>query len=123
MMCRAIRLLVTLVLGLLMTPLVADAPAGTVRRIGVLGWGSPPSAAAREQSPFLRGLRELGWVEGENMAIESRYAEFRLDRLPDLAADLIRLEVEVIVMFGGPAARGKTGHQDHPHRDQCRQCG
>jgi putative ABC transport system substrate-binding protein len=105
MTCRRIRLLVTLVLGLLVVPLAADSPAGHVPRIGVLGWGAPPSAAAREQHPFLRGLRELGWVEGQNIAIESRWAEFSLDRLPDLAADLIRLKVEVIMTLGGPAAR------------------
>ena len=50
-----------------------------------------------------QGLRELGYVEEKNIVIESRYSEGRLDRLPALAADLVRLKVDVI-LSGGPAA-------------------
>ena len=50
-----------------------------------------------------QGLRDLGYVEGQNIAIESRYADGQLDRLPDLAAELVRLQVDVIVA-SGPAA-------------------
>ena len=55
---------------------------------------------------FTNALRELGWVEGQNIAVERRYAENRLERLPELAADLVRLNVEVIVAAGtlGPLA-------------------
>jgi putative ABC transport system substrate-binding protein len=56
------------------------------------------------QQAFRLGLRDLGWVEGKNISIEYRYAEGRRDRLPDLAADLVRLKVEVIVTSSGPAA-------------------
>jgi len=53
---------------------------------------------------FRQGLRELGWVEGQNIAIEYRFAEGRFDRLPDLAAELVRLKVDIIVAQPTPAA-------------------
>ena len=53
---------------------------------------------------FLQGLRELGWMEGQNIAIEYRFAEGRLDRLPDLAAELVRLKVDVILAASSPPA-------------------
>jgi putative tryptophan/tyrosine transport system substrate-binding protein len=64
--------------------------------IGVLG----DSAVQWQQSPFWPKPRELGWHEGDNIAIEGRYAEGKLDRLPDLAADLVRLGPDVIVTGG-----------------------
>ena len=70
----------------------AQAPP-TVRRIGLLS-GSSPSVTYQA---FRLGLRDLGWVEGKNLSIEYRHAEGRHDRLPDLAADLVRLKVDVIV--------------------------
>ena len=54
---------------------------------------------------FRQGLRELGYVEGKNIVIEPRYAEGKLDRLPELAADLVRLNVDVIVTSGPTATR------------------
>jgi putative ABC transport system substrate-binding protein len=73
----------------------AQAPA-KVRRIGLLSPFSPSDTALGHQA-FRQGLRDLGWVEGKNINIEYRYAEGRSDRLPDLAADLVRLKVDVIV--------------------------
>jgi putative ABC transport system substrate-binding protein len=67
-----------------------------VRRIGLLSAYSPSDEALWHQA-FRQGLRDHGWVEGKNISIEYRYAEGRLDRLPDLAADLVRLKVDVIV--------------------------
>ena len=67
--------------------------------IGYLNGGSPeanPNLAA-----FHQGLRETGWVEGRNVAIEYRWAEFRYDRLPALAADLVGRKVDVIAACGG----------------------
>jgi putative tryptophan/tyrosine transport system substrate-binding protein len=60
----------------------------------------PPSAVSDRIEALRRGLRELGYVEGKNIVIESRYAEGKLDRLPALAAELVRLKVDVIVTSG-----------------------
>jgi putative ABC transport system substrate-binding protein len=101
-----IGLIVTFGIGLLLTPLVVAAQKpGKVPRIGVLVFGSPPSKAGRQRSPFLQELRTLGWVEGQNIVIERRYAAFSLEKLPDLVAELIRLKVDVIVAVGGASAR------------------
>jgi len=106
MWCSTVGCLVTLILSLLTTPHAADAQQqGKVARIGILGGGPYPSEAQRQQSPFLQKLRELGWQERHNIAIERRYAEGQLDRLPDLAADLVRLKVNVILAPGVAAAR------------------
>src|SRR5262249_34854847 len=99
---RTIGLLVTLTLGLLVAPLVAAAqkPA-KVSRIGVLSPGVPPAAPDWPQrSPFWQALRALGWVEGQTIAIEYRWAEGTLERLPALATDFVRLPVDVIVAGG-----------------------
>ena len=75
-----------------------------VPRIGFLGATSPSVESARIEA-FRQGLRELGYVEGKNIVIEYRWAEGKFDRLPDLAADLVRLNVEVIVT-GGSTSTG-----------------
>ena len=80
----------------------AQAPA-KVRRIGLLAAASPSDAALWHQA-FQQGLRDRGWIEGKTISIEYRYAEDRSDRLPDLAADLVRLKVEVIVASATPPA-------------------
>src|SRR5438132_355376 len=68
-------------------------------RVRRVGWLSPGSGTSDENflASFRDGLRELGWVVGQNIAIEPRWAEGRFERLPDLAADLVRLKVDVIV--------------------------
>jgi ABC-type uncharacterized transport system substrate-binding protein len=73
---------------------------GKVFRIGWLG-GASASAIALRVDAFRQGLRELGYVEGKNIVIELRYADAKLDRLPALAAELVRLKVDIIVT-GGP---------------------
>jgi len=80
----------------------AQAPA-KARRIGLLSGHSPADTALWHQA-FRQGLRDHGWVEGKNISIEYRYAEGRIDRLPDLAADLVSLKVEVIVASVTPDA-------------------
>ncbi|HEX9661773.1 MAG TPA: ABC transporter substrate-binding protein, partial [Candidatus Binatia bacterium] len=79
---------------------VADAqqPA-RIHRIGIL-INTPASAQSTQVEAFRRRLRELGYVEGKNIVIEYRYAEGKLERLPDLAAELVRLKVDVIVTAG-----------------------
>jgi len=87
-------------LALLMAPLATDAQQPVkVARIGILWTGPSPSEAERQQSPFRQKLRELGWQGGHNIAFEGRYAEGQLDRLPDLAADLVRLKPDVIATW------------------------
>jgi len=80
----------------------AQAPV-KVRRIGLLSQYSPSDTAPLHQA-FRLGLRDLGWVEGKNISIEYRYAEGGADRLPDLAADLVRLKVDVIVASASSAS-------------------
>ena len=93
----------TLAGGLLAAPLAAEAqPAGKVYRIGVLESTSPALNAAN-LAAFQQELRELGYVERQNYAIEYRSADGRLERFPDLAAELVRLKVDLIV------TRGTTG--------------
>jgi putative ABC transport system substrate-binding protein len=104
------ELLVALGTGALAGAIRAQVPP-TVRRIGLLSGFSAATYAASDQA-FRLGLRELGWVEGKNISIEYRYAEGRHDRLPDLAADLVRLKVDVIVTVATSdslAAKRATG--------------
>ena len=77
----------------------AQQQAGKVPRIGYLGVTSPSDRPPLLDA-FRQGLRELGWVEGQNIVIDYRFAEGRVDRLPDLAAELVRLKVDLIVSSG-----------------------
>jgi putative ABC transport system substrate-binding protein len=82
---------------------MAQQPA-KVSRIAYLT-GNFPSAIAERTEAFRQGLRELGYVEGKDIVIEYRYAEGKLERLPTLAAELVRLKVDVIVTAGPAATR------------------
>jgi putative ABC transport system substrate-binding protein len=89
-----------LVLALLAAPPVADAQqAAKVPRIGLLSGTSPPTPAAPSPplEAFRQRLRDLGWVEGQNLMIEGRWAEGKLERLPGMAAELVSLRVDCIV--------------------------
>jgi len=79
----------------------AEVPAQGVVR---LGYVSPLSPATHKFMPFWERLHELGWVEGQNLVVESRSAEGRLDRLPALMADVIGDRVDVLVTYGTPGA-------------------
>ena len=101
MWCRTLGGIVTLILSLLAAPLAAEVqPVAKVHRIGLLSAGSPLSTRANVEA-FQQGLRALGYVEGQNMAIEYRYAEGKAERLPELAAELVALKVDVIVAAAG----------------------
>src|SRR5262245_20481496 len=91
--------------GLLGAPLAAEAQqAEKVYRIGFLSWSFPPPADPWVE-PFRERLRELGYVEGQNVVVEYRWAEERSDRATDLAAELVRLGVDVIVAWVGTVVR------------------
>jgi len=90
---------------LLDVAVIAEAqPLTKLSRIGFLNVGTPATSPAR-QEVFRQGLRDLGYVEGKNIVIEWRYAEGKPDRLPAIAADLVRLKVDVIVTGGGISTR------------------
>ena len=97
------RFLLTSLAGALATPLAAEAQhAGKVYRIGVLSPDSPPPGLFEA---FQRRLRELGYVEGKNIATESRHAGGQTERLAALAAELIALKVDVILAVNTSAAQ------------------
>ncbi len=99
-----IGLAVLLTVALTLAPLVAETQtAGKVYRIGVLEV-VPVAPNAANFAAFRQGLRELGYVEGQNLVIEYRSADGRAERFPDLAGELARLKVDVIVTQGTPAA-------------------
>ena len=98
-----VSMVATLALALLAAPLAAEAQqAGKVYRIGVLSGASSPNPA--DHQPFLKALRELGYVHGQNLTLDERYGAGH-ERLPALAAELAGLNVDVIVTIGTPAAR------------------
>jgi hypothetical protein len=103
----------TLAGGLLAPPLAAGAqPAAKVTWVGFLGTTLSPTLEA-----FTDGLRQLGWVEGQNLIIERRFSEGRQERFRELAAEPVRLEVDVIVTSGTPASCRQGGDHDRSDRD------
>jgi putative ABC transport system substrate-binding protein len=105
---HATKVFVVLILLLALTlfgvPLAAEAqPAGKVPRIGVLMPDFPGPQSSRSIDAFRQGLRDLGYVEGQTITIESRWAEGRTERFSDLAVELVRLKPDVIVTSGAPA--------------------
>src|SRR6516162_9774796 len=88
-------------------PLAARAQqAGKLPTIGFLGTNTP-SAQSRWTAAFVQRLRELGWIEDRTIAIEYRWAEGRTERFADLATELVRLKVDVIVTTGAAASAAK----------------
>ncbi len=95
--------LVLLALGVL-TALPGEAQQPSkMARVGYLEFGSAASSTPQFEA-FRQGLRDLGWVEGQNIALEVRYAEGNQDRLPEFAVDLVRLKVDLIFASATPAA-------------------
>src|SRR4029453_12364871 len=94
------------ILWLLATVLLTTSPpteaqqTGKVARIGFLDNSTASGNAVRLEA-FRQELNKLGWIEGKNITIEYRFADQKLERLPELAADLVRLKVDLIVTSGG----------------------
>jgi putative tryptophan/tyrosine transport system substrate-binding protein len=103
---RTLGLLLTLALSCFWSSLTAAAPPGKMPRIGVLEPGSPPvSPDWKARSPFFQELRQLGWMEGQNIVVEFRWARGQASQLPPLAAELVQLPVDVIVVADAAAIR------------------
>jgi putative ABC transport system substrate-binding protein len=106
----AVGCIVTLILSLLELPLAAEAQrAGKVARVGLLLDESPAlstgSSSETTAETLSKALHDLGWVEGQNLTFERRYAARKNEFLPGLAADLVRFQVDTIVTIGTPATR------------------
>src|SRR6266511_2325236 len=102
MWCSTLGCLVTLILSLLAAPLAAAVPPpGKVSRIGFLSTTPPP---AHLWAALLDGLRERGYREGQNLAFERRFSEGNAERFPEVAAELVRLRVDLIIVTTTPAA-------------------
>ncbi len=91
-----------LALGTLLFALCFPAQAQQPKKVPRIGYltSSEPSLASARSETIRRAPRELGYIEGQNIAIEYRYAEGKLDRLPELAAELVHLKVDLIVAAG-----------------------
>jgi ABC-type uncharacterized transport system substrate-binding protein len=96
--------LATLLGGLLSGPVAAGAQSGKVHRVGHLAASVPSAENTRLLGAFQAELRERGWVEGQNIAFEYRWAEGRYERLPSLATELTEARVDLIVAGGTPNA-------------------
>ncbi len=105
MRLRTIGLIATLALGLLAGPLPAEAQQeGKVYRIGFLDYRLRSTTTDPRFIALRQGLRELGYVEGQNLVIEYRSAKGKRERLPEVAAELVRLKVDIILTSGSPRA-------------------
>jgi ABC-type uncharacterized transport system substrate-binding protein len=94
----------------------AQQPA-KVPRLGYLATSNPAAESTRSE-PFRQALRDRGYIEAQNIAIEYRYAQGKLDRLPELAAELVRLKVDIILASGGERVipGGEECDKDDSHR-------
>jgi putative tryptophan/tyrosine transport system substrate-binding protein len=98
------RKITVLTLSALLFALSFSASAQQTKKVPRIGYLSPsdPGSESTRSEPIRRALRALGYVEGQNIAIEYRYAEGKVDRFSELAAELVHLKVDVIVASGGP---------------------
>ena len=109
MWCSTLGCIVTLTLSLLAVPRTAEAqPVAPMYRVGFLHPGALTPERARNLDTLRQGLRDLGYVEGQNLTLVYRWAEGREERLPDLAAELVRLPVDVLVAVSPSAVRAAS---------------
>jgi len=101
------RFLLTALAGTLVAPLAAGAQqAGKIARVGFLYFGSrQPGPGAERHAMFLEGMRDLGYVEGRNFLLETRFADSQAERLPALVKELLGLKLDVIVATASPTYR------------------
>ncbi|MGH7771900.1 MAG: ABC transporter substrate-binding protein [Candidatus Binatia bacterium] len=100
---------------LLATVSIAEAQQAKVHRIGLLRHGRPGDERGGQFDVFHQRLRELGWIEGKNFAFEHRWAEGKAERLPELAAELVRIKVDIIVASAvQPALAAKNATKTIP---------
>src|SRR5436309_4253053 len=101
------RNFVACLLGAFLFALCLPAEAQQPKKVSRIGFivGASPSASLARTEAFRQGLRELGHGEGKNIVVEWRYAEGKPDRLPALAAELVRLKVDIIVSSGATPTR------------------
>jgi len=112
---RRIGLAVVLALSLALTPLDAGAQqAGRIPRIGVVFPAEPASPTEPNGAAFRQGLRDLGYVEGQNVAVEYRYAHGRTERHSELVGELVQLKVDVLVAGGNSSFAAKDATQTIP---------
>src|SRR5436309_11382646 len=100
---RRTGLAVILAVSLVLAPLAAAQQPTKLPRIGYIVLSPTSETPSPERAAFLTGLRELGWIEGKTIAIEYRSAKWNVELLEDLAEDLVRMKVDVIVTAGGGA--------------------
>jgi len=105
---RRLAIMLSILITLMFAVFIHAQPSGKVPRIGYLTAGDPGPNAPRLKA-LRQGLHELGYVEGETIAVEVRYGERKFDRIPALAAELVRLNVDVIVTGGGIDTRAAKG--------------
>jgi ABC-type uncharacterized transport system substrate-binding protein len=97
------RFLLTSLASALAVPVAAGAQAGKVYRVGYLFESQPPDPTPGPLRAFENALRDMGYVEWRNLVVERRFAGFKWDRLPALAAELVRLKPDVILTGGSPS--------------------
>src|SRR5438128_12489510 len=103
MWCSNLVCIVTFILSLLAAPRGGEAPpGGKMPRLGILRPGTPPQPWVKA---FWQGLHALGYVEGQTVTLEIRWDEYQRERWPELAADLVRLQVDIIVAGTNAAAQ------------------